>query len=236
MVTEGIRINTGVQSGDTVTLFYDPMLAKITAFDGCLDDARRRLLRALTDTVIFGVTANRYFFSRIIANPVFGAGEATTAFLDQGFANDPLMRPADINITDLALADALLCHGEGSSATGSERLQASISGETASVVGGTRHRRGCNPAPLITGNSNMSVLKDRTVFITGDSRGIGRAIALACAAQGANVVIADKSDTLHLKLSGTIHSVAEEIEVVGGKALPLVLDVRKEDQIKAWTR
>ncbi|WP_166264165.1 SDR family oxidoreductase [Marinobacter caseinilyticus] len=79
----------------------------------------------------------------------------------------------------------------------------------------------------------MSALKDRTVFITGGSRGIGRAIALACAAQGANVVIAAKSDTPHPKLPGTIHSVAEDIEAAGGKALPLVLDVRDEAQVKA---
>eukprot|EP00163_Fabomonas_tropica_P003914 TRINITY_DN13470_c0_g4_i1.p2 TRINITY_DN13470_c0_g4~~TRINITY_DN13470_c0_g4_i1.p2 ORF type:complete len:276 (-),score=41.69 TRINITY_DN13470_c0_g4_i1:900-1727(-) len=78
----------------------------------------------------------------------------------------------------------------------------------------------------------MDKLNNRTVFITGGSRGIGRAIALACAKQGANVVIAAKSDTPHPKLPGTIHTVAEEIEAVGGKALPLVLDVRNEDQVK----
>lgn len=78
----------------------------------------------------------------------------------------------------------------------------------------------------------MSTLKDQTVFITGASRGIGRAIALACARQGANVIIAAKSDTPHPKLPGTIHTVAEEVRAAGGQALPLVLDVRDEDQIK----
>lgn len=79
----------------------------------------------------------------------------------------------------------------------------------------------------------MNELKDKTIFITGGSRGIGRAIALACARQGANVAIGAKSDTPHPKLPGTIHTVAEEIEAAGGKALPLVLDVRDENQIKA---
>lgn len=74
----------------------------------------------------------------------------------------------------------------------------------------------------------MSTMKNRTVFITGGSRGIGRAIALACAREGANVVIAAKSDKPHPKLPGTIHSVAEEIQDAGGQALPLVLDVRDE--------
>ncbi|WP_165855498.1 SDR family oxidoreductase [Marinobacter sp. JSM 1782161] len=72
----------------------------------------------------------------------------------------------------------------------------------------------------------------KTVFITGGSRGIGRAIALACARDGANVVIGAKSDQPHPKLPGTIHSVAEEIEAAGGRALPLVLDVRDETLVR----
>ncbi|KPP99873.1 NAD(P)-dependent oxidoreductase [Marinobacter sp. HL-58] len=78
----------------------------------------------------------------------------------------------------------------------------------------------------------MSAMKNRTVFITGGSRGIGRAIALACAREGANVVIAAKSDKPHPKLPGTIHSVAEEIQDAGGQALPLVLDVRDEKLVR----
>ena len=78
----------------------------------------------------------------------------------------------------------------------------------------------------------MSRLQQRTVFITGGSRGIGRAIALACAREGANVVIAAKTDAPHPKLPGTIHTVAEEIRNAGGQALPLVLDVRDERQVR----
>jgi citronellol/citronellal dehydrogenase len=78
----------------------------------------------------------------------------------------------------------------------------------------------------------MSTMNNRTVFITGGSRGIGRAIALACARQGANVVIGAKSDEPHPKLPGTIHSVAEEIRQAGGQALPLVLDVRDEKLVR----
>jgi len=78
----------------------------------------------------------------------------------------------------------------------------------------------------------MSTMNNRTVFITGGSRGIGRAIALACAREGANVVIGAKSDEPHPKLPGTIHSVAEEIRQAGGQALPLVLDVRDEKLVR----
>ncbi|MFA6041865.1 MAG: NAD(P)-dependent oxidoreductase [Methylophilus sp.] len=76
-------------------------------------------------------------------------------------------------------------------------------------------------------------LKGKTIFITGASRGIGRAIALKCASEGANIVIAAKSDTEHAKLAGTIYSVADEIEQAGGKALPLKVDVRDEAIVTA---
>ncbi|MFT7595511.1 MAG: citronellol/citronellal dehydrogenase, partial [Paracoccaceae bacterium] len=66
----------------------------------------------------------------------------------------------------------------------------------------------------------MKPLADKTVFITGASRGIGRAIAVRCARDGANVVIAAKTDQPHPKLPGTIHTVADEVVSAGGKALP----------------
>lgn len=75
-------------------------------------------------------------------------------------------------------------------------------------------------------------LKNKTIFITGGSRGIGRSIALKCAQDGANIVIAAKTDTPHPALPGTIHTVAEEINAAGGKCLPLKVDVRQEDQIQ----
>jgi citronellol/citronellal dehydrogenase len=74
-------------------------------------------------------------------------------------------------------------------------------------------------------------LKGKTLFITGASRGIGLAIALRAARDGANVAIAAKTDQPHPKLEGTIHTAAEEIEKAGGKALPLVVDVREEKQV-----
>jgi citronellol/citronellal dehydrogenase len=75
-------------------------------------------------------------------------------------------------------------------------------------------------------------LKDRTLFITGASRGIGLAIALRAARDGANIAIAAKTDKPHPKLPGTIFTAAEDIRKAGGKALPLVVDVRDEAQVK----
>jgi citronellol/citronellal dehydrogenase len=76
-------------------------------------------------------------------------------------------------------------------------------------------------------------LKGRTLFITGGSRGIGLAIALKAAADGANIAIAAKTVEPHPKLEGTIHTAAAAIEKAGGKALPLQVDIREEAAVKA---
>ncbi|WP_075217636.1 SDR family oxidoreductase [Mongoliimonas terrestris] len=79
----------------------------------------------------------------------------------------------------------------------------------------------------------MTTLQGKTLFITGASRGIGIAIALRAARDGANVVIAAKTAEPHPKLPGTIYAAADAVEAAGGQALPLVVDVREEAQVKA---
>jgi len=76
-------------------------------------------------------------------------------------------------------------------------------------------------------------LRGKTLFITGASRGIGLAIALRAARDGANIVIAAKSEVANPKLPGTIHSAAAEVEAAGGQALALRCDIREEDQVQA---
>jgi citronellol/citronellal dehydrogenase len=76
-------------------------------------------------------------------------------------------------------------------------------------------------------------LAGKTLFITGGSRGIGLAIALRAARDGANIAIAAKTETPHPKLPGTIHTAASEIAAAGGRALPLAVDVRDETAVKA---
>jgi len=77
----------------------------------------------------------------------------------------------------------------------------------------------------------MPSFKNKTVFITGASRGIGKAIALKFAKEGANIVVAAKTVEEDPRLGGTIYSVAAEIEAAGGKALPVQVDIREEAQI-----
>ncbi|MCC6996279.1 MAG: NAD(P)-dependent oxidoreductase [Deltaproteobacteria bacterium] len=81
-------------------------------------------------------------------------------------------------------------------------------------------------------STNPGTLKGKTLFITGASRGIGLAIALRAARDGANIVIAAKTADPHPKLPGTIYTAAKDIEAAGGKALPCVVDVRSEEQVQ----
>lgn len=76
-------------------------------------------------------------------------------------------------------------------------------------------------------------LAGKTILISGGSRGIGLAIALRAARDGANIALMAKTDTPHPKLEGTVHSAAAEIEAAGGRALPIVGDVRNDDDITA---
>lgn len=88
-----------------------------------------------------------------------------------------------------------------------------------------------NPYNFQIGEQLMSTLKGKTLFISGASRGIGKAIALRAAQDGANVVIAAKTAEPHPKLAGTIYTAAKEIEEAGGKALPCVVDIRSEEMV-----
>ncbi|HEY6095593.1 MAG TPA: NAD(P)-dependent oxidoreductase [Gallionellaceae bacterium] len=87
--------------------------------------------------------------------------------------------------------------------------------------------------PAAATESPMPGLSEKTIFITGATRGIGREIALRCARDGARIVITGKTATPHEKLPGTLHSVAAEVVQAGGQALPIQLDVRDADALHA---
>ncbi|MEP5177591.1 acetyl/propionyl/methylcrotonyl-CoA carboxylase subunit alpha [Marinobacter alexandrii] len=151
---EGIRFDTGVRSGDTITPHYDPMLAKVIAWGQTRDDARRRLIRALEDTVIFGVTTNRYFLSRIIADDTFGAGEATTAFLQQAFRDDPSLQHQQPSLRELALAAGILDHDQSGRKSGRNLGQSAWSNAPATRTPITLELDGKNQELLVSQAGN----------------------------------------------------------------------------------
>ena len=105
---EGIRIDHGLLEGQAIGPFYDPMLAKVIAYGATRDEARRKLVRAVEDCVLLGVNGNQRFLANLLRHPEFAAGNATTAFIVEHFADDPSLSPQPPAAGELALAAALL--------------------------------------------------------------------------------------------------------------------------------
>ena len=103
---EGVRTDTGVASGDTVSSFYDPMIAKIIALGANREEARRRLIDALQDTAAFGLSTNKTFLIDVLQQPAFSTGCATTSFINNTYGNDGFRQPA-IRFKATAIAAAL---------------------------------------------------------------------------------------------------------------------------------
>lgn len=89
---DGVRIDGGIRSGQVVSAFYDPMLAKIIAYGANREEARRRLVRAIEDSTLFGVTVNSHFLCEVLRHPAFISGEATTAFIGEDFSDNASMQ------------------------------------------------------------------------------------------------------------------------------------------------
>ncbi len=90
---EGVRIDHGLQEGSVVSSFYDPMLAKVCAHGDTREEARRRLVAALEDTVLLGVDTNKAFLAEMLRHPAFREGEATTGFIPDHFPDDQRVKP-----------------------------------------------------------------------------------------------------------------------------------------------
>ena len=148
---EGVRIDHGLVDGAEVGSHYDPMLAKIIAFGASRDEARRRLIRAVEDTVLMGLDDNRRFLAAILRHPEFAAGDATTAFIDGPFADDPGLRAADTPEALWALAALLLT-----------RIGA---GDAAGRAGYRNwHSSGVGAQPLVLAQGDH----ERTLYLTPD--------------------------------------------------------------------
>jgi geranyl-CoA carboxylase alpha subunit len=112
----GVRVDHGLRPGQDVSPFYDPMMAKIIAHGATREEARRRLIAAIEDSIVLGLDTNRSFLLSVLRHEAFAAGAATTAFIDQHFAagSPGMQRPAP-DARTLALAAVLLFDGPGGS-------------------------------------------------------------------------------------------------------------------------
>jgi geranyl-CoA carboxylase alpha subunit len=103
----GVRVDHGILVGQSVSPFYDPMLAKLIAFGDNRADACRKLASTMQDSVLLGVNNNRLFLQNVLRHPVFLAGEATTAFIERHFQSDPSMDQSEPSAETLAVAAVL---------------------------------------------------------------------------------------------------------------------------------
>jgi geranyl-CoA carboxylase alpha subunit len=104
---DGVRVDHGIRVGQVVSPHYDPMLAKLVGYGSSRALAARRAASALADTVLLGVNNNKLFLHNILRHPVFLAGGATTAFIDQSFTHDVSMTVQEPGIASLARAAVL---------------------------------------------------------------------------------------------------------------------------------
>ncbi|OUR97538.1 3-methylcrotonyl-CoA carboxylase [Gammaproteobacteria bacterium 42_54_T18] len=103
----GIRMDHGIQTGQVISPFYDPMIAKVIAYGDNRAEAIRRLASAVQDTQLLGMNNNKLFLQNVLRHQVFGAGEATTAFIEQHFSTDVSMAQKEPGNATLAKAALL---------------------------------------------------------------------------------------------------------------------------------
>ncbi len=108
----GIRVDHGIQQGQAISPFYDPMLAKVIAWGENRGDACRKLASAVRDTTLLGVNNNKFFLQKVLCHPSFLDGSATTAFIEQHFQHDESLDDSGLSVDTLALA-ALLIFSRG---------------------------------------------------------------------------------------------------------------------------
>lgn len=110
----GVRTDHGLQEGQWVSPFYDPMLGKLIAHGATREEARRKLLRGVEDCVLLGLESNRRLLANLLRHPVFASGHFSTAFIAEHFAQDPSLQPQEPTAEELAIAAALFHHHSAS--------------------------------------------------------------------------------------------------------------------------
>jgi geranyl-CoA carboxylase alpha subunit len=209
----GVRVDHGVAAGQRVTPFYDPMLAKVIAHGATREEARRRLVLALEDTVALGLTTNRTFLAAVVRHPAFIAGETTTGFLDQHFsAGSDAMRRPQPDLRTLAIAAVLLFEARGSGAENAHGVQSWSSTGIAAwplrLTLGDRH----HPVTIMAigaGHYSVALGKD-AVEVLIKERSVG-AVSFAIMGLQHTARFAFADGNLHLDLNGLSFAVRETI-------------------------
>ncbi|SDP31259.1 geranyl-CoA carboxylase alpha subunit [Pseudomonas arsenicoxydans] len=107
---DGVRIDHGLIEGQAISPFYDPMLGKIIAHGATREEARRKLLRAVQDSVLLGMQSNQRLLASLLQHPQFISGEFSTGFIPSCFADHPCLHPHVPGAEELAIAAALFYH------------------------------------------------------------------------------------------------------------------------------
>jgi len=107
---DGVRIDHGLIEGQAISPFYDPMLGKIIAHGATREEARRKLLRAVQDSVLLGVQSNQRLLASLLQHPQFISGEFSTGFIPSCFADHPCLHPHVPGAEEMAIAAALFYH------------------------------------------------------------------------------------------------------------------------------
>ena len=209
---DGVRIDHGLAPGQNVTPFYDPLLAKVIAWGTTRQEARRRLVAALEDTIVFGLTTNRGFLLAILRDEAFAAGAATTTFIEQYFAADGGgVRAPQPDLRMLVIAATLLFEARGgSNGTNGERAEAWSSTGVAiwplRLTLGDKHY----PAHImaVAPNRYLVALNDEMIEVSIDRREAGRVRFTAFGIQQA-AHFAMHEGVLHLDVSGVTIAVRE---------------------------
>jgi geranyl-CoA carboxylase alpha subunit len=209
---DGVRIDHGLAPGCTVSPFYDPMLAKLIARGTTREEARRRLIVALEDTVALGVKTNRSLLIAMLRHPAFAAGEATTGFIEQYFPTVAgAGRSASPSLRTLALAAVLLFEARARSARGGAGAAQHWSSTGVAVwplqlrLGDARHAVSISAAAT---DDYLVALGSDTVEVALVHRDVGVVrFLISGVQQSARFAVHD--DTLYLDLDGEVFEVRD---------------------------
>jgi geranyl-CoA carboxylase alpha subunit len=216
---QGVRIDHGLAPGQSVSPFYDPMLAKVIAHGATRQEARRRLIVALEDTIALGLTTNRSFLVAMLRHPAFVAGETTTAFIERHFpaASYAMQRPKP-DLRMLALAAVLLFEVRSRAAT-NEPGAAEHWSSTGIATWPLRLTLGDvhHPVSITAAGTNgyLVAVGNETVEVSIEERSDG-AVRFTAFGLQQTTHFAMHEGVLHLDLNGTTVSVRETTLEIGG--------------------